>query len=190
MRKLILPLLFTSTLFAGDIGVVNFANCVSESKMGKKEQEGFENIRKQMAGLMESTEKELKDLTAKFEDPEVLDSLSPKAEEEMKNRYQSLAEDLQRYQNQYYQVLQQANYQMIQKVMGSASRAAEKVAKEKSLDFVLSKDACLFYKGALDLTQSVVTEMDKAFELEKKARKISENGEELSSDAINETQAG
>ena len=66
------------------IGVVNFATCITESKAGKKEQENMENMRKQMSSLIEDTEKELKEISAKFEDTEYLDSLSPKAEEDLK----------------------------------------------------------------------------------------------------------
>src|SRR5271168_1171700 len=83
-------------------GVVNFTTCVTDSKYGKKEQENFESLRKQMASMIESTEKELKDIAAKFEDTEYLDSLSPKAEEEMKIKFQTLQEELGRYQNQFY----------------------------------------------------------------------------------------
>ena len=46
---------------------------------------------------------------AKFEDTEYLDSLSPKAEEDLKIKHQTLQEDLGRYQQQFYQVLQHAN---------------------------------------------------------------------------------
>ena len=102
-----LPFLcLSATVFANGsapIGVVNFAACITESKTGQKEQEGMESMRKQMSSMIEDTEKELKELTAKFEDTEFLDSLSPKTEEEMKLKFQTLQEDLGRYQNQFYQ---------------------------------------------------------------------------------------
>ncbi len=88
------------------IGVVNFTTCITDSKSGKKEQENMENIRKQLSSLMEDTEKEMREIAGKFEDTEYLDSLSPKAEEELKVKFQTLQEDLGRYQNQFYQVLQ------------------------------------------------------------------------------------
>ena len=68
------------------IGIVNFSTCISNSKVGKKEQENMESIRKQMSSLVEETEKELREISAKFEDTEYLDSLSPKAEEELKKK--------------------------------------------------------------------------------------------------------
>lgn len=157
------------------IGVVNFSSCIVESKAGKKEQENMENIRKQMSTLIEDTEKEVREISAKFEDTEFLDSLSPKAEEEMKLKYQTLQEDLNRYQNQFYQVLQQAQYQLYQKLSGNIAKAAEAVAREKNLDYVINKEACFYIRSDLDVTDSVVGEMDRFFDQE--AKKVAENAE-------------
>ncbi len=172
--------LFSGAVFAQDpalIGVVNFATCVTDSKMGKKEQENMESVRKQMSSLMEKTEKELKDMAAKFEDTEFLDSLSPKAEEEMKAKYQALQEDLARYQSQFYQVLQHAQYQLVQKMGSNIAKASELIAAQKKLDYVLNKEACFYIRSDLDLTSSVIAEMDKSFDLQAKDKKLSENDE-------------
>ena len=179
--------LIASTGFANDtsvnnpvIGVVNFASCLTESKVGRKEQENMESIRKQMSSLIEDTEKELKELTAKFDDTEYLDSLSPKAEEELKVKFQTLQEDLGRYQNQFYQVLQHANYQMMHKMSGTIAKAAEKIAKSNKLDYVINKEVCFYIRPDLDVTTSVITEMDNNFELDTKAsKKLSDNSEDL-----------
>lgn len=168
------------------IGVVNFASCVTESKMGKKEQENMENIRKQMSSLIEDTEKELKEIAAKFEDTEYLDSLSPKAEEDLKIKFQTLQEDMGRYQNQFYQVLQHANYQMIQKMSGSIAKAAEKIAKAKNLDYVMNKEACFYIRPDLEVTTLVISELDRTFETDVKAKNVSDNAEDLPLNAIDE----
>jgi outer membrane protein len=178
-------LCFTATAFGAEnalIGVVNFATCITESKSGKKEQENMENIRNQMSSLIQETETQLKELSGKFEDTEFLDSLSPKAEEEMKIKFQTLQEDLGRYQNQFYQVLQHAQYQLIQKMSGSIAKAAEVVAKDKHLDYVMNKEACFYIRPDLDVTSSVITQMDKSYELEGKKKKLSDNGEEAPAD--------
>lgn len=169
------------------IGVVNFASCVKESKVGKKEQENMETMQKQMSSLVESTEKQLSEMSTKFDDPEYLDSLSPKAEEEMKVKYQALQEDLQRYQNQFYQVLNHANYQMLQKISTTISKAAEAVAGLKNLDYVINKEACFYIRPDLDVTMLVISEMDKNFELDAKAKKLSETSEGVPLNAIEET---
>ncbi len=174
--------LFSTSLLAADagqIGAVNFATCIAESKLGKKEQENMESVRKQMTSLIEKSDKELKELAAKFEDTEFLDSLSPKAEEEMKLKYQTLQEDLGRYQNQYYQVMQHAQYQLMQKMHGQIAKVSETIAQtqDKKLDYILNKEACFYIRPDLDLTNSVIAELDKAFELQAKDKQVSENTE-------------
>ncbi|HSX26072.1 MAG TPA: OmpH family outer membrane protein [Chlamydiales bacterium] len=183
-----LGLIATATAADNQIlGAVNFSTCITDSKVGKSEQQNMETIRKQMSTLIEDTEKEMKELSAKFEDTEYLDSLSPKAEEELKVKFQTLQEDLGRYQNQFYQVLQHANYQMIQKMSSSIAKASEKIAKTKKLDYVMNKEACFYIRPDLDVTTLVISEMDKTFEIDSKTKKLSENDEEPQLNAMDET---
>lgn len=162
------------------IGVVNFATCASQSKFGQKEHENLEALKNQMMSLIEGTEKELKEIASKFEDTEYLDGLSPKAEEELKMKYQALQEDMGRYQNQFYQVLNHANYQMMQKINSTIASAAEKIAKEKKLDYVMNKEACFYINPDLEVTDQVISEMDKSFEVkEKENKKLSDNSQEM-----------
>lgn len=195
MRKTFLSVAAFVAILAGSadaadnafIGVVNFANCVTESKAGKKEQENMENLRKQMSSLIENTEKELREITAKFDDTEYLDSLSPKAEEELKIKHQSLQEDLGRYQQQFYQVLNHANYQMVQKMSTAIAAASEKIAKSRNFDYVINREACFYIRSDLDVTDLVVSEMDRSFDLDsKKTREFSESGEELQNHAVDD----
>lgn len=151
---------------AQTIGVVNFATCVSDSKLGKQEQASFEALKKQMSTALEDTEKQLNDLTAKFNDPDYIDGLSPEAEAELKNKFRSLSEELSRYQNQYYQVMNQANMRIIQTLTSAINAASEKIAKDKKLSLVINKDACFYCAPSTDLTTLVVTEMDKSFKPE------------------------
>jgi outer membrane protein len=148
-------------------GVVNFGTCVSDSKLGKQEQASFEGLKKQMTTLLEDTEKQLNELSTKFNDPEYLDGLSPEAEEELKVKFRTLSEELNRYQNQYYQVMNQANMKVMQTLATSINTASEKVAKDKKLLMVVNKDACFYFTPGLDVTGLVVAEMDKSFETKK-----------------------
>lgn len=146
------------------VGIVNFTTCASESKLGKQEQSSFDSLRKQMSSLLEDTEKQINELAAKFNDPEFLDALSPEAEEELKNKFRSLNEDMNRYQNQYYQVLQQSNMKVMQTLSNSVNTASEKVAKDKKLSLIVNKEACFFTSSALDVTALVIAEMDKNYD--------------------------
>lgn len=154
---------FSSNEAKSSVGVVNFSSCVSDSKLGKQEQSSFESLKGQMTSLIEDTEKQLNEIAAKFNDAEYMDGLSPEGEEEMKVKFRALNEEMNRYQNQYYQVLQQANMKMIQTIGAGIQAASEKVAKDKKLNMVMSKEACFFAAPTLDVTNSVIAEMDVVF---------------------------
>ena len=189
MRKFLLSSAMTlgllTTGFSSDIGIVNFGTCLSESKIGQKEQGNIEALRKQMSSMMKDTEDKLRDLEAKFADSEYLDSLSPQAEEEMKMTQQNLQEDLGRYQQQFYQMIQGANYQLVQKMSNSISAASEKIAKQKKLKYVINKEACFYVGSDLDVTPLVIQEMDKTFELETKDKKLSDSSDLSPQDSSN-----
>ncbi len=171
----ILLLAFSTSAFAIDtrpfIGIVNFMTCITDSKYGKNEQEQLENIKKQWSSLIEETEKELNEITSKFDDQDYLDSLSPEAEEQLKVKQQTLNQDLMKYQNQLYQILNQANYFFIQKMSNNISKASEVIAQDKKLDIVLNKEACFYNNPKIDITDLVIKEMDKNFDKEKETAK-------------------
>lgn len=173
MKKLLMiAVLSASALVAGEsaakVGVVNFATCVTDSKYGKQEQSSFESMKKQMTTLIEDNEKQLREISEKFQDKDYLDGLSPDAEEELKVKFRNLSEELNRYQQQYYQVLNQANYKLIQSMGKNINSAAEKVAANKGINMVVNQEACFYCLPSLDITAEVIKEMDKNFELDVK----------------------
>ncbi|MDN3509487.1 MAG: OmpH family outer membrane protein [Candidatus Neptunochlamydia sp.] len=149
-------------------GIVNYGNCVINSKYGKQEQESFEKLREQMTKLMTDIEKQLNNIAIKFQDPEFIDSLSPEAEQEMKARFNSLNEELNRYQNQYMQVMQQANMKLMQTMNNHISKASETIAKKKKIPIVVKEEACFFYNPSFDITTSIIEQMDKSYTKESK----------------------
>jgi outer membrane protein len=167
---------------AQSFGVVNFGACVSDSKLGKQEQASFETLKKQMTSLLEETEKQLNEINTQFNDPEYLDGLSQEAESELGMKFEHLKEELSRYQNQYYQVLNQANMRIYQIMSVQINSAAEKVAKDKNLLMVINKEACFSYAPQLDVTNLIISEIDKTFDEEasKQAAVQGEKSENLS----------
>ena len=159
-------------------GVVNFSTCVTDSKYGKHEQTQFEKIRGQWGSMIEETEKELKDVSAKFEDQDYLDGLSPEAEEELKIKYRTLYEDMSRYQGQLSQILNQANYFLIQRMSSNIAKASESIARSKKLSVVINKEACFYNAPDLDVTAIVIKEMNKNYDQDVKDKKITENLQE------------
>lgn len=145
------------------IGIVNFRQCVEQSKVGQQEQESFDNMRKQLEATVQEKEKKLTELTNKFSDPNYVDSLSPEAEEEAKKEYRTLSQEMAQMQNQYYQMLNQANVKIIQKLAEIISQASEVVAKDKQLDVILNQDGTFFFNSTLEVTKDVVKAMDTIF---------------------------
>ncbi len=146
------------------VGVVNFTNCMTESKLGQEEQKSFESLKSQMTSLVEDTEKQLTEMAGKFNDAEYMDGLSPEAEDEMKTKYRTLNDEMGRYQQQFYQVMQQANMKIMQTLAANIQEASEKVASDKKLTMVMNKEACFFSAPTLDVTNLVIAEMDRSFE--------------------------
>lgn len=150
------------------IGVVNFKRAVEESKIGKQEQTNFDNLKKQMESVLEEKEKALNEITAKFNDPDYLDSLSADAENELKHKFRSMSQDLQQIQSQYYQTLNQANMKVLQKLNDLVAEASTKVAKDKGFDMMLNDDGGFYFSNALDTSKDVIDAMNLQFDKEQK----------------------
>jgi outer membrane protein len=153
------------------VAIVNFKSCVEKSKMGKKEQETFEAMKKQMENILGEKEKELTAMANKLADSDYLDSLSPEKETEMKRQFRAQSQELQQIQNQYLQTLQQANVKIIQKIAEVVAKASSVVAKEMQIDLVLNEDISFFHGDRLDISDSVTVVMDKFYEQELAAAK-------------------
>lgn len=151
------------------VGVVSLERCSNESKLGKKEQANFESINKQLSSIIADLESQMQTMVNDFNNPEVMDSLSPEAEEEMKMKFQGLNEDYHRTKQQYMQVMNQAQMQRVQTLTDKAAEASQKVAKEKGLSFVVRDDACFYYNtNQADITADVINVLDKEFDLDQK----------------------
>lgn len=151
-----------------NVRMLNFKNCVESSKMGKQEQTQFEALKKQMESLLEEKEKALAEIDDKMRDPDYLDSLSPEAETELKRKFRGLNGEINEMQNQYYQTLQQTNFKVIQKLTENVNEAAKQVAKDNGYDLILSEETCFFCKPEFDVSQQIISEMDKNFDKNEK----------------------
>ncbi|MCK4934409.1 MAG: OmpH family outer membrane protein [Simkaniaceae bacterium] len=179
-------LTFSLNAASTKVAVVDFNTCLLDSKYGKEEQESFETLKSQMTTLIGDVEKQLGEIANKLNDPDHLDSLSPDAERELNVQFQTLSEELNRYQQQFYQVLNQAYMKMNQSISGYITEASAKVAKSDNLDYILNKDACFYYNTNLDVTTSVISDMDKLFDKEsskKTSTTPAKNGEKLQANA-------
>lgn len=153
------------TAFASDFGFVNFKHCIEKSKQGVQERNAFEALKKQLSDALQKSDKELEDLAKKLQDQDYMDGLSPGAEDELKQRFQALSQEFSRYQNQYYQLLNQANMRMIQSMHDSVCNAAEKIRDQHNLSFLFNEDSTFACAPAFNFTDEVIQELDKRFDL-------------------------
>ena len=150
------------------IGIVNFATCIQESRFGKQEQDSLESLKNQLQKSIEDIHGQLNDAVTKLQDTDYLDSLNPEAEKELKVKFQTLNEELNRYQGQYYQIMQQANMKLIQSMNDLINQASEQVAKKEKLSLVINREEAFHFSETLDITKKVVEELDKRYEDQKK----------------------
>lgn len=149
-------------------GIVDFVTCAQDSKFGKQEQESFESLKNQMQSMLQDADRQLQDVAQKLNDPEYMDGLSPEGEKDLKMRYQALSEELQRYQGQYYQVLQQAYMKMGQSIDTRINTASNIIAKDYKIPLILKKEAVFFYDEKFDVTKLIIDRMNEEFESEQK----------------------
>lgn len=150
------------------IGVVSFANCIQESKYGKQEQSTVKALQNQITSLIEDTEKQLQEIATKLNDAEYIDTLSPEGEQELKIKFQNHQEDLQRYQQQYYQFINQANYKVMQTMHFHIKNAAKIVSAKLKLDYVLDENSVICNNAGVEVTNEIIQELDMLFEKEEK----------------------
>lgn len=147
-------------------GVVQFKSCVDESKLGKEEKSNFEALKKQVETAFAEKEKVLIDLVEKLDDADYLDSLSAEAERELKRNRIQLTQELNELQNQFYQMLSQANMKIIEKLQFAVDDASKILAAEKKLDAVFTDESFFFYGNNLDVSKELIVLMDKTYEKE------------------------
>lgn len=151
-----------------NIGVVNFRKCAENSKIGKREQASFEEMKTRMEGFLQEKEQTLNDVAQKLNDADYLDGISKEQENELKHKYRTMSQEMGQAQQQFIQMLQQANMRVVQMIAEEVTEIAKEIAESKRLDMVFNDEAMLFHKPTYDITDLVVTKMDQKFEKESK----------------------
>lgn len=145
-------------------GVVDFEKCIVESKQGQKEQENLKEVQEKMKKLMAEKEAEVTTISTNLENPEFIDGISPEAEQKLKQKMQVLQEEQELLQNQWFQMLQQANMRFYEEMSHHVKRASRVISKEKKIPFIFQKTFCFSFPPEADMTPLVVQAMDKTFE--------------------------
>lgn len=143
--------------------VVDFTKCYSESSYGQKEQEANNQMKDQMEKAINELNSQLSETSEKLNDEAVRDSLSPEAEKELQQKMQTLSAELQRYQQQYYYMMQQAQYRTMNIMADHIKKASTNVAKANGYDLIINKDQVFHFTTDLDVTSAVIKELDAMF---------------------------
>ena len=69
-----------------------------------------------------------------------------------------------KYQNQLYQIMQQAQYITLQKLSSFIAKASKEIASEEKLKMVINQEACFSFDPKLEITDKVIRKMDRSFE--------------------------
>jgi len=151
------------------IAVVSMRSCLENSEFGKSEKARLEALSKQMQETIEAKEKELNEMAPKLKE-DYLETLSPEAEKELKTKFQNTSQEVSLMQNQYYQLLNQMQGQVIQKLHDFVQKASAKVAAEKKFDLVLTDEVALYFAHSLDISDEVTKEVDVLSKEEEKTK--------------------
>jgi Skp family chaperone for outer membrane proteins len=136
--------------------VVDFGKCYTDSSYGKKEQEGFNQLKDQMEKAIKDLNDQLTETSAKLDDEMVRDSLSPEGEKELQEKMSVLSNELQRYQQQYYYMLQQANMRTMNVIAEKVKSASSELAKKMNYSIIMSKDQVFHNTEKFDVTEEVI----------------------------------
>ena len=152
------------------IAVVNFRKAVEASKQGKQHQASFESMKTQMETLLQQKEKTLTELNNKLTDGDYLDGLTKEAENELKHKFRTQTQEYAQAQQQFMQTLQQANLKIVEMMSNDVTKAATEIARVQGIDIVLNEESVFFYSPKIDITDAVVVEMNKVYDIEQKKR--------------------
>lgn len=166
----------SSALDKVGVKVVNTRECFLNSKLGKQEQQAFETLKNQKTKLIDETRKRLEEIANKLNNPELLESMSPKEEQNLKSMYEQLSHDLNQLHNESYQILYQADMQINQTLQDNIDQTLQEIEKEGPY-IIFKSDACYDYSPELDATSMVIKKLDEKFEKNAKAQSAT-NAEE------------
>jgi len=146
--------------------IVDFGKCYTDSQYGKREQENFTSMKNQMEAAIKELSDQMTEASAKLDDEFTRDSLSPEAEKKLQEEMQTLSSELQRYQQQYYYMLQQANMKTMNIMADKIKEASGNIAKENHYSLIVNKEQVFHCTPDLEITGEVIVKLDEMFKKE------------------------
>lgn len=150
------------------IASIDMRRCFEQSKEGMKAKEMLESLNTQMQEKLSEIEDKMKDLSTQLSNEEYRQSLSKEALDEMEKKFETLLQEREAKHGEFSQELNQTQMFLTESLIQNISKAAEMVAKEKSVSMILQKDAVVYSDDKTDLTDLVLSHVDKQFDKSEK----------------------
>ena len=115
---------------------------------------------------LQKMEADLKETENRLKSPLASESGKKAVTEELQMKggaYQKLRAEIQNFANQARAAIQQREQEMSKQINADVRIQAEKVAKAKGLNLVISKGPVLFSEASLDVTEDVIKELNAAY---------------------------
>ena len=154
-------LLFSTTAFAGGIGIVDFQKAINEVKEGKNAKSKIDSMFSQKRSALQQKEKELKDKFTAYEQQKSL--LSPTARQEQEQSLMMMQQQYQQLAMQAEQEVQQIYAKEMETLISKMKDISATLGQEKSLDLILeATESGIVYKSptVMDLTGDLIKRYD------------------------------
>jgi outer membrane protein len=141
------------------IGMVDFQQIVEKSEPGKRIESGLKQEGERMEGELSKDKEELKSLKEKIEREAMV--MSREAREEKEIEFRVKARNLQEKEKRYRAEFVGKQREEVNKLRQVVLEIVQDIGKKEGYTLVLSKVGVLYHDNAVDLTDKVVTLLNK-----------------------------
>jgi outer membrane protein len=141
------------------IGIVDFQQVVEKSEPGQRIESGLKKEGERMEGELTKDKEELKNLKEKIEREAMV--MSREAREEKEIEFRVKARNLQDKEKRYRAEFVGKQRQEVDKLRSVVLEIVQELGKKEGYTLVLSKVGVLYHANAVDLTDKVVTQLNK-----------------------------
>ncbi|WP_035586707.1 OmpH family outer membrane protein [Hippea jasoniae] len=144
--------------FASTIAVVNLQKILQESKEGKEAKQTIQTLIEAKKIVIKNKTETLKKLAAKLKNSK----LPKKEKDKLQKEYYTKLNLLQQYQANASEEVRQKEIQETNKILSRAIKLIKTYAQKHKIDavFEISQGNVVYWNDALDITQTIIKEMD------------------------------
>lgn len=144
---------------APKIGVVDMERILRQSKAGERARHQLDQEKEDKKKILDQKKKEVDRLREEIEKKGT--QLSAAARKDKEDQVQEKGRDLMRMAQDYESDLQRRDNELTQRILQDCQEIIQKIARENDFSLILEKRAVLFGSDGLDVTEKVLTALDK-----------------------------